>query len=206
MARPKTLFEMVGVEPAMAPPETVAVVLIDMQMEYVDGRLALPDAAHALAEAARLVEWARSAGRPVIHVQQQGRAGGLFGPDGPGFAIAPAVAPRPGETSLVKRLPNSFAGTRLEEEIRGCKVQQVIFAGFMTHMCVSSTVRAALDCGIGAAVLASACATRDLSDPEGAVVPAATLHRAELAALADRFALIVPDVDTLLKLQRQPRA
>jgi nicotinamidase-related amidase len=206
MARPKTLFEMAGVEPAMAPLETIAVVLIDMQMEYVDGMLALPGAAHALTEAARLVEWARGAGRPVIHIQHKGRAGGLFDPAGPGFAIAPAVAPRPGEAWLLKGLPNSFAGTELEAEIRRRKVEQVIFAGFMTHMCVSSTVRAALDRGIGAAVLASACATRDLADPEGAVVPAAALHRAELAALADRFALIVPDVDGLLKIHAQPRA
>jgi nicotinamidase-related amidase len=206
VARPKTLFEMAGVEPAMAPLETVAVVLIDMQMEYVDGKLALPDAARALTEAARLVKWARSAGRPVIHIQQKGRAGGLFDPAGSGFALAPEVAPTAGEPVLVKGLPNSFAGTELEAEIRDRKVQQVIFAGFMTHMCVSSTVRAALDRGIGAAVLASACATRDLADPQGAVIPAATLHRAELAALADRFALIVPDVDGLPKIHPQQGA
>ena len=204
MTRPKTLFAMAGVEPAMSPLETVAVVVIDMQMEYVDGMLALPGAAPALAEAAHLLNWARNKGRPIIHIQHQGQAGGLFDPGGPGFAIAPAVAPMPGEPVLTKKLPNSFAGTELEAEIKQRNLRQVIFSGFMTHMCVSSTVRAALDRAIGAAVLASACATRDLPDVAGEVIPAAIVHRAELAALADRFALIVPNMETLLKACSRP--
>lgn len=54
--------------------------------------------------------------------------------------------------------------------------------------------RAALDLGYGTIVAASACATRDLPDgQDGVAVGAGTLHRVELAALADRFAVIVPD-------------
>ena len=188
---------MAGVKPALAPIETVGVVLIDMQIEYVDGMLALPGAAPALDQAARLLDWARNGGRPIIHIQHQGQAGGLFDPAGRGFGIAPVVAPAPREPVLTKKLPNSFAGTALEAEIKRRGLRQVIFAGFMTHMCVSSTVRAANDHGIGAAVLASACATRDLPDVSGDVIPAEVLHRAELAALADRFALIVPNMDGL---------
>ncbi len=63
----------------------------------------------------------------------------------------------------------------------------------MTHMCVSSTVRAALDFGYRCTVVAGACATRDLPDGAGGVVPAPVLHRAELAALSDRFATVVAD-------------
>jgi nicotinamidase-related amidase len=58
-------------------------------------------------------------------------------------------------------------------------------------MCVSSTVRAALDLGYGCTVVAKACATRDLPDGHGGVVAAAELHRAELVALGDRFAVVV---------------
>ncbi len=73
----------------------------------------------------------------------------------------------------------------------------MIFAGFMTHMCVSSTIRAAVDLGYGAAVVAEACATRDLPDGQGGVVAVADLHRAELAALADRFAIVVANAAAL---------
>jgi len=52
-------------------------------------------------------------------------------------------------------------------------------------------VRAALELGYQSTVVASACATRDLPDGLGGIVPAAVLHRACLAALADRFAVVV---------------
>jgi len=59
---------------------------------------------------------------------------------------------------------------------------------------VSSTVRAALDLGYRCTVVANAAATRDLPDGHGGVVDANSLHRMELAALADRFAIVVDDV------------
>lgn len=66
----------------------------------------------------------------------------------------------------------------------------------MTHMCVSSTARAALDLGYATTVAADAAATRDLPNPAGGVIKADVLHQASLAALADRFA-VVATVDTI---------
>ena len=40
-----------------------------------------------------------------------------------------------------------------------------------------------------------ATASRDLPDPTGGVLPADTIHRAALAAIADRFATVVPAAD-----------
>jgi nicotinamidase-related amidase len=59
----------------------------------------------------------------------------------------------------------------------------LFFVGFMTHMCVNSTTRGAFNLGFAPTVVASATATRDLADPHGKVVPAATLQAASLAAL-----------------------
>ena len=64
-------------------------------------------------------------------------------------------------------------------------------------MCVSSSVRAALDLGYRATLVAGAAGTRDLPLPGGGVIDAKSLHNASLAALADRFAIIVPDADAL---------
>jgi isochorismate hydrolase len=95
---------------------------------------------------------------------------------------------------LPKGLPNAFAGTALEATLRDTGRRELILAGFMTHMCISSTARAALDLGYRTTVVAGATATRDLPDPTGpGTVPAAEVHRATLAALADRFAIVVPD-------------
>jgi hypothetical protein len=75
-------------------------------------------------------------------------------------------------------------------------------------MCVSSTVRAALDHGYQTTVVADACATRDLRDINEGFVPARAVHAATLAALAalaDRFATVVKSsVDLANKSHRSP--
>jgi nicotinamidase-related amidase len=61
----------------------------------------------------------------------------------------------------------------------------------MTHMCVSSTVRAGFDLGDRSTVVGAAAATRDLPSATGGIVPAQSLHEASLAGLADLFAVVV---------------
>jgi nicotinamidase-related amidase len=191
MAVPTTLMQMAGAPGTPHPLAASAVVMIDAQNEYLSGGLPLAGIDRALDEGARLLAAARAAGRPVIHVQHKGRPGGLFDPETAGFAIAAPVAPLAGETVVSKGLPNAFAGTDLDGVLKTLEVSSLVVGGFMTHMCVSSTVRAALDLGYGCTVVGNACATRDLPDGHGGVVSAAELHRAELAALGDRFAVII---------------
>jgi len=193
--RPKTLLEMAGAKAAAPRLSQAAVVVIDAQQEYVDGLLALPDVKSSLDEIGRLLARARAAGTPVIHIVHQGREGGPFAPGSPGAAIAFPADPAPGEAVLHKRLPNAFASTDLADRLAALKRPEILLVGFMTHMCVEATARAAIDVGLKATVVASATATRDLPDPlTGAVVPAAEVQRNALAALADRFATVVPDV------------
>ncbi len=68
----------------------------------------------------------------------------------------------------------------------------------MTLMCVSSTVRAALDLGYRSTVVSGAVATRDLPTTDGGVIDAGSLQTASLAALADRFAVIAASADALV--------
>ena len=68
----------------------------------------------------------------------------------------------------------------------------------MTHMCVSSTARAALDLGYETTVVADATATRALPSVDGSsVISAETLHETALAALADRFSAITSTTQVL---------
>lgn len=189
---PKTLLALAGAPATPSPLETAALVLIDAQREYTDGALPLAGVEAAVAEAARLLGLARTTGVPVFHVVHHGKPGGaLFNPEGPLSGIVAPLAPVDGETVVVKHLPNAFAGTDLDALIRATGRKELIIAGFQTHMCVSSTVRAALDLGWRTTVVDAACATRDLPDGAGGIVPAEVQHRASLAALADRFAVVV---------------
>jgi nicotinamidase-related amidase len=195
MPEPKTLLELAGADLKPAKVSDATLVLIDYQNEYVEGPLGLPGAAGAIERAARLLELARVAGAPVVHVAHKGRPGGLFDRDAERGQIIAALAPRDGETVIEKGLPNAFAGTNLDVVLGGAARKNIIIAGFMTHMCVSSTARAALDLGYRVTIDAVACATRDLPDGAGGRVDAEVVHKVALVELADRFAIIARDAE-----------
>lgn len=191
MSAPKTLLQMAGADTAPNTLSQSTLLVIDAQNEYLSGALPLSGVQDAMDEIALLLQRARAASAPVVHVQHAGRPGGLFDVSGPGGAIADMAKPQSGEPVVEKALPNAFAETSLQEHLEAAGRKKLVVAGFMTHMCVSATVRAALDHGYQACVVASACATRDLPDPlTGGAIAAQQLHAATLAALSDRFATI----------------
>ncbi|PSC04685.1 cysteine hydrolase [Alsobacter soli] len=193
MTEPRTLLQMAGANLTPSRLREAAVVVIDAQNEYVDGKLALPAVKPALQVLAGLLHRARVQDTPVFHVVHKGRAGsgGAFDPETRGFQIADEAAPVGAEPVIEKGLPNSFAHTTLLEALKATGRRELILVGFMTHMCVSSTARAALDIGFRVTVAGDACATRDLPDPlGGAPLSAADIHRTALAELADRFAVV----------------
>jgi nicotinamidase-related amidase len=168
-------------------------ILIDCQNTYTDGVMELDGVQAALDEAATLLERARTAGIPVIHIQHSDGPGSLYDIDGESGAIVQRVAPLAGEPVVVKSYPNSFVDTELEERLKGLGASNLVLAGFMTHMCVNSTARGAFNLGYAPTVVASATATRTLPGVGDTVVPAAALQSASLAALSDLFAVVVPD-------------
>jgi len=197
-AAPLTLTALAGGHPAPAPLSESVVLIIDAQREYTEGRLPLTGVQAALGQTQRLLQRARAAGVPVIHIQQLSKPGrGLFDSDGPFVAFVPEAEPLPGETIIPKVLPNAFAGTPLHETLRKIGRKQIIISGYMTHMCVSATARAAFDLGYATTVIADACATRDLPDHQGGTLPATDIHRVALAELADRFSTVVGSLDQI---------
>lgn len=195
-----TLLSLAGASYASPDLSRSALVLIDCQREYSEFALKLTGIEAASAEASALAARVREAGGRVLHIRHIGKAGGAFDPDHARGDFIASCAPEAGEAVIGKGLPNSFAGTDLAEQLRAIAPERLILAGFMTHMCVSATARAALDLGFGPSVIvAAACATRDLPHPTdpARTMPAETVHEATLAALADRFAFVVPDVAAL---------
>jgi nicotinamidase-related amidase len=189
----KTLLEMAGADLTPANLNDATLLLIDCQNEYRSGGLPLPGVDAAINEVGILLAAARSGGAPIIHVAHKGRAGSLFDRDADNGALMKEAAPQGDEALIEKALPNAFAGTELAAMLEATGRKQLVVAGFMTHMCISSTVRSALDHGYFSTVVASACATRDLPALDGSVMPAADLHHACLIGLSDRFAVIATD-------------
>jgi len=188
-----TLLQLAGADLSFPKLGAASLVLIDLQNEYLTGPLALPGADAAIANAASLLARARNAGAKILHVAHRGRPGGLFDRGAPRGDIVPGLAPLRDEPVIEKELPNAFAGTDLKARLDTAGHKNVVLAGLMTHMCVSSTARAALDLGFRTTIDAAACATRDLPDGRGGIIPAAMVHDVALAELSDRFALIARD-------------
>jgi len=194
---PKTLRDLSGLGTQPPALHDAALVMIDCQNTYREGIMQLAGVEAALIEAQRMLQRARAAGIPVFHVRHDAGAGSPYDLTQRIGQISDEVAPREGEAVITKRFPNSFVQTGLEQQLHAAGVTDVILAGFMTHMCVSSTARGAFNLGFRPTVVAGATATRDLPGPDGAVVPAAAMQAASLAGLRDLFAVVVHASDEI---------
>ena len=198
MPQPKTLLAHGGAERSPSSLADSVVLIIDAQREYTAaGCLPLDGIDGALERIAALLDAARKQGRPIVHVAHRGKPGKLFDPETSAFAFADPAAPRKGEAVVLKTLPDSFVGSDLDAALKRTGTSNLIVAGFMTHMCVSSTVRTSIGLGYVPTIVADACATRDLPDGHGGRIAARDLHRIELVALADLFAAVVDDMSGL---------
>ena len=198
---PKTLARHAGLSQIPAHSSDAVLLLIDAQREYTTGKVPLAGIGPAVEEGARLLAFARAQRMPIFHAIHHGKPGAaLFDPQRDGSAFIDTLAPQSGETVQVKSLPNAFAGTPLADLVRATGRREIVIAGFATHMCVSATARSALDHGFRTTVVAAATATRDLPHACGAgVTRAAVIQEGTLAALADRFSVVIQDTAVLLR-------
>ena len=98
-----------------------ALLVIDVQNEYVTGRLriAYPPLERSLANVGRAMDAARARGIPVVVVRNGTPAGSpIFERGSAGWELHPVVAGRPFDHLVDKRLPSAFTGTDLEEWLR----------------------------------------------------------------------------------------
>lgn len=196
---PKTLLDFAGVESTPAKLSESVLIIIDAQKEFTEGKLKLSGATAAIKEARKILERARRLGIPVIHVRHRNKAGAaLFNPETKFVEDIDLLKPESREAIVNKTMANAFFDSTLEAEIQKTGKKNLLVIGYMTHMAVDATVRAALERGYKTTVVGDACATRDLSDGYGNVIPAAQVQTAALAALRDRFAAVIKSESELL--------
>ncbi|MCE9578406.1 MAG: isochorismatase family protein [Deltaproteobacteria bacterium] len=196
-------------------PAATALVLIDMQEEFVSARggpFRVPEAARRVPAMARLLAAFRARGLPVIHTAfarthellDRPALGARMPNRGPDAAddasrfeaarFVDELAPLPGEVVVLKPSYGAFYDTPLETILKRLGVGTVVLAGTLTDCCVGTTARQAYERGLGAVVAADATAT---SLPE--------LHEAELRILRRAFARVAT-VDAIVDELGPPRA
>jgi nicotinamidase-related amidase len=134
-------------------PRTTALVVIDMQNDFVStgGSLLVPDAAATVSLIAGLVDQARAAGAHVVFSQDTHRDGDpefaiwpvhvLEG--GWGWQIVEELQPLPEDTVLRKPRYDAFYGTPLDHLLRQWGVRTLVICGTVANICVHYTAASA---------------------------------------------------------------
>ncbi|MFE2378050.1 isochorismatase family protein [Streptomyces sp. NPDC059398] len=183
-----TLRELNGFDQAPAKLAGSTLILIDFQNTYTQGVMELDGWEKSLDAAAQLLARAREAGTKVVHVINDGGEGTPYDIRAEIGRIHPRVAPFEDEPVVVKQAPNAFVGTDLDTHLK--EGQDVIIAGWMTHMCVTFTAQGAFLNGNRPTVVAEATATRSLP-VAGTDLDACQVHYSALATIADLYGVVV---------------
>jgi len=193
----QTLREITGMGFSSASLKDSALIMVDCQNTYRRGIMQLTNVEAAILEAHKLLQLARELTIPIIHIQHDAGVGTPYDLTNEIGQISEEVAPMNGESIITKNYPNSFIATPLEAQLKALNIENLVIAGFMTHMCINSTARGAFNLGFKPTVVASACATRSLIGAKGQTIDAQTMHDSALAAIRDLFAVVVDDVGSL---------
>ncbi|MEI8056961.1 MAG: cysteine hydrolase family protein [Actinomycetes bacterium] len=180
---------------------SAALIVIDVQNEYVTGALPIvyPPVDQSLARIAAAIDAATTAGIDVIAVRhtEPDPTGGVFVEGTAAWELHKVVTSRPHSVVIDKQWPGSFTGTPLEHWLREHSIDQLVIAGYMTHMCVDTTARQAMHRGWDVMVLSDATGTIDLSDE----LPAHLVHRVELGVLGDGFGTVCTTDDWIKSIR-----
>jgi len=161
--------------------ENAALVIVDFQKAIDDPKWGPRNNPEAEAQALRLLEAWRAAGRPVVHVQHLSREpGSPYRPGQPGCDFKPALAPQAGEILVQKQTHNAFLDTGLEAALRDRGVTAVVIAGVLLHNSVDASVRMAADLGFDTWLVADATFSVDVTALDGRRWPAADVHALSL--------------------------
>lgn len=145
-------------------------------------RVAIPGVARVLAaarEAGLLIVHTCEANAPDLSdvpptfMEATRRTGAPVGSDGPlgrllirgefGAGIIDELAPRGSEIVIDKPGFSAFEGTALGSMLTARGIRSLILCGITTEVCVSSTLRTAIDRGYRCVTLRDACASADVS-------------------------------------------
>ncbi|HEX2110208.1 MAG TPA: isochorismatase family cysteine hydrolase [Gaiellaceae bacterium] len=148
--------------------DALAVVDVINLFDHEDGETLLASFRHRLAAFERALAAARSAGTPVIYVNDsQGR----WDSDAPGLVraalagrgrdVVGALAPRPGERFVLKPRYSIFDHTPLVILLRELEIERLLLAGGATEMCIVQSAIDARELGFKVTILADACAAVD---------------------------------------------
>ncbi len=175
-------------------PQKTALLVIDVQNEYFDGKWPVPDGTIALQKIEQAIDASQTAGATVVYVQhavlQPER--GIFIPGSHGFELHARLNPRAHDQRVVKNYPGSFSKTDLENTLRRRGIDTIVISGYMTHMCCDTTAREGFQRDFRVLFLNDATATRDGQHATLGKIDHNELHRTTLITQSSMFSQVLP--------------
>ncbi|WP_410652709.1 cysteine hydrolase family protein [Amycolatopsis sp. cmx-4-54] len=140
---------------------TTALLIIDVQRGYFDGKPGLHEPDRFLDVLTRLLDRARAAEIPVVYTRYAGEPGNVVEYGTEAFDVHDRVAPAPADYVLDKRSTDSFHETGLNELLTRLGVDHLCVTGCVSELCVDTTCRSALVQGYRTTLVADGHATVD---------------------------------------------
>ncbi|KAJ5927692.1 hypothetical protein N7516_009465 [Penicillium verrucosum] len=175
---PQSFREIIGIPRSSASPQDSTLIIIDAQNEYATGA---PQ------------DGKSGNGKNIVHVVHEVPEGApVFTPNTPLAQEFEELTPQGEEKVVTKNFPSSFAKTDLHAYLQGLGDvgKKVVLVGYMAHVCVSTTTRAAAELGYDVLVVKDAVGDRDIPG-----VKAENLVSVVLGELADGFGTVVSEKD-----------
>lgn len=170
-----------------------ALVIIDIQNDYVDGNLPIefPEVRGSLANVVQLIDAAHVAKIPVVMVQNIADTKAPFLAEGSwGGRLHACIADLPCDLHVEKRLPSAFTGTELKSWLEGRGITTITVAGYMTHNCNLSTILEAFHLGLDVEFISDASGSVAYENRAG-YASAEEIHRVVSVVLQSRFAAVM---------------
>ncbi|MFF1634043.1 isochorismatase family protein [Leifsonia sp. NPDC058248] len=145
-----------------------ALILVDVQRDMLEGESAIEQAETFRDALAALLQKAREAGVPIVHVQNDGGVGDIDEPGTAGWELS--FHPEPGEPVVRKAVSNTFeANPALADVLRAMGVGAVVVAGLQSEHSILATSRGALANGFDVTVPSDGHTTYDDGEPAAAI-------------------------------------
>ncbi len=180
----------------------LALLIIDVQKAIDDPKWGTRNNPHMENNIARLLEVWRHHKLSIIHIRHDStESDSPYRPGQEGNEFKPQVAPREGETVVVKRVSSAFIGTSFESELRQRGIKDVIVTGVILNYCVDATVRVGSNLGFNMHTVSDGTAAFGLKDWNGHEHDADTIHAISLANLHGEYGEVLTTDDVIEKVK-----
>ena len=186
MPAPDPPLRAMAASPGLVPGPGDALVVTDVQNDFVTGTLAVPGGDAIVAPLNRAIEAFQARGLPVVAIRDwhppghcsfaatggpwpehcvQGSAGAEFVA---GLRLGPGVLVVSKGTDPDAEAYSGFKGTTLADQLRARNVRRLFIGGLATDYCILNTVQDAIDAGFAAVVLSDGIRAVDVHPGDGA--------------------------------------